>query len=441
MSGLSHLVQEWKLSGALVTPSVVEWGSQGAQQAKIVDATIASGFRSLFFPAALERAFVQANEQRRRQLIIEQGFAAMLLFGGIILADCLLTPDTIRLAAVLRFGVFAPTVLIGLWLIDRLRAPRLSEWLIALAGMFAVILTAGILLHSHSRWALSRVVELNMIVVFTCTLARFWPAVVLAVVTMLTHLLLVSALPDFSHVLVANTTVLIASILTFTLYGNYTLERDERLSYLLTLREQLLQDALQASHEQIARLATTDALTDVANRRHAQSFLERTWSHAIDKRQAVAMVMVDIDHFKAYNDRYGHQAGDRCLQSVARALSSCSRRAGDLVARLGGEEFALIMADVDAASAQAVAQRIQHFVQSLALPHLGAPQAKVVTVSVGVCAMRPRQAEEASVLMARADEALYAAKHGGRNRVCVREASGEIHCLPSPQQMSGDARS
>ena len=139
--------------------------------------------------------------------------------------------------------------------------------------------------------------------------------------------------------------------------------------------------------------------------------------------------MVDIDHFKRYNDHHGHQAGDHCLQAVARALSACSRRAGDLVARLGGEEFVLIMGDAEPGVALSVAQRIQASVQDLALPHGGSPEARVVTVSVGVASMRPGADEADAVLMKRADAALYAAKGSGRNRVCEMDADGRIRCL------------
>jgi diguanylate cyclase (GGDEF)-like protein len=136
-----------------------------------------------------------------------------------------------------------------------------------------------------------------------------------------------------------------------------------------------------------------------------------------------------VDHFKRYNDHHGHQAGDRCLQSVARALTSCSRRAGDLVARMGGEEFLLIMVDVDQRTAMSVAQRVRDVVRGLAVPH-GAPGCgPVVTVSVGVATVRPGLSTQLSDSLKQADEALYAAKGSGRNRVCTRLADGEMHCL------------
>lgn len=402
-----------------------------AEHAERVEQTLAQGFPALSFPAALEAHFLSQAEGRRRRAITEAGLAAVFLFAGMIVADVLLTPDTVKFALWVRLLVFGPVVLIGLAVLNVLRIPWLTEWLIVLAGMFAVALTALILLQAEGRWAVARLVEINIIVVYTCTLARFWPALALGAFTFAVQLGLVSVLPDFTGVLAINTTLLLGAVAVFTLYGNYTLERDERLAYLLAQREQALQDALHTSHQQLTRMARTDALTEVANRRHAEDFLAQTWAHAQQRQVPMALVMIDIDHFKRYNDHHGHLSGDRCLQAVARALSACSRRAGDLVARLGGEEFVLIMNDIDHASALSVAQRIQANVQALGVPHGGAPGVPVVTVSVGVASMRPRPGDEALQLMKRADDALYAAKAQGRNRVCDMGCDGVIHCTPA----------
>lgn len=404
--------------------------SAEADHAERVEQALTQGFMALSFPAPLETHFLEQAEEPRRRAITQAGLAAVVLFAGMALADLLLTPETLRFALMLRLGVFAPAVLLGLVVLNALRTPWLTEWLIGLAGMFAVTLTAVILLQSEGKWAIARVVEINIIVVYTCTLARFWPAVALGAVSFAVQLGLAAALPDFTGVLAINTTLLLGAIIVFTLYGNYTLEHDERQAYLLAQREQALQEALEAAHQQVARMATTDALTDVANRRHAEEFLAQTWRHAQQRRTSIALVVVDIDHFKRYNDHHGHLSGDRCLQAVARALSACSRRAGDLVARMGGEEFVVIMGDIDPASAVSVAQRIQASVQAAALPHGGLPGVPFVTVSVGVTSLRPLPGDDEALLVRRADQALYAAKAQGRNRVCEAGTDGVVRCLP-----------
>jgi diguanylate cyclase (GGDEF)-like protein len=383
----------------------------------------------MVFPPALEAFFQQECEADRLRHVTASGLAAVLLFASMLVSDWLLTPETFALAAALRLGLFAPVVLAGLWVLRQLRSPWLTEWGIALAGMLAILLTGVILLSADSRWALSRVVELNIIVVYTCTLARFWPAVAMAGWVVLVQTFLVMSLPDFTGVVGINASLLVLVVMSFTLFGNYTLERHERYAFLMAQRERALQDALENSHAQLAHLATTDALTDVANRRAAEAFLAQTWAHAQRRDLSVALIAIDVDHFKRYNDHHGHQAGDRCLRSVARALGSCSRRAGDLVARMGGEEFLLTMVDVDPRTAMSVAQRVRDVVKGLAVPH-GAPGCgPVVTVSVGVATVRPAQQDALADTLKRADEALYAAKGGGRDRVCMRLADGEMHCL------------
>ncbi len=404
-------------------------GPQAPDRAALVEQTLERGFPLMVFPPSLEAFFRQECEADRLRHVTNSGLAAVLLFAGLLISDWLLTPETVGLAAALRLGVFAPMVLGGLWVLRRLRIPLLTEWGIALAGMLAILLTGVILLKADSRWALSRVVELNIIVVYTCTLARFWPAIAMAGWVVLVQAFLVCTLPDFTGVVGINASLLVLVVMAFTLFGNYTLERLERHAFLMAQRERALQDALEASHAQLAHLATTDALTDVANRRSAEAFLSQTWTHAQRRDLSVALIAIDVDHFKRYNDHHGHQAGDRCLQAVARALSSCSRRAGDLVARMGGEEFLLIMVDVDQRTALSVAQRLRDAVRGLAVPH-GAPGCgPVVTVSVGVATARPGQSVALNDSLKQADEALYAAKGGGRNRVCTRLADGEMHCL------------
>ncbi|MCY1369385.1 Phytochrome-like protein cph2 [compost metagenome] len=132
----------------------------------------------------------------------------------------------------------------------------------------------------------------------------------------------------------------------------------------------------------------------------------------------MALVMIDVDHFKSFNDRYGHQAGDVCLKAVSDVLRRFKVRAGDTVARYGGEEFVVLLPHTDPAGARLVAERIRQAVYEQGLVHSGNP-AGVVTVSVGVHSMVPEDAEQPERLLELADAALYLAKSGGRNRVCM----------------------
>jgi diguanylate cyclase (GGDEF)-like protein len=165
------------------------------------------------------------------------------------------------------------------------------------------------------------------------------------------------------------------------------------------------------------RLAMTDGLTGVANRRHFDESLEREWNSARRAGDAMALLMIDVDHFKAFNDACGHQRGDECLQLVARCLSEGIQREEDVLARYGGEEFAAILRTSGPAEAATAAEAFRERVERLRLPHPAAPSGSYVTVSVGVATAIPRPGASPSTLLAAADDALYRSKHMGRNRV------------------------
>ncbi|MBI2747240.1 MAG: GGDEF domain-containing protein [Burkholderiales bacterium] len=174
---------------------------------------------------------------------------------------------------------------------------------------------------------------------------------------------------------------------------------------------------LEAVNRQLAALSSTDALTGLANRRRFDEVWETEWQRAARMGLPLALALIDVDHFKAYNDHYGHQAGDACLRDVASLLAAEARRSGELVARYGGEEFVLVLPGVTADEARTVAERIRAAVEGRAMPHEHSPVAGFVTISIGVASARVQRAEQADVLLKEADGALYLAKHQGRNRV------------------------
>jgi diguanylate cyclase (GGDEF)-like protein len=174
-------------------------------------------------------------------------------------------------------------------------------------------------------------------------------------------------------------------------------------------------EALREANEQLELLATTDPLTGLANRRHFTEALELEWRRAVRPDSPLAIAMLDIDHFKLFNDHYGHPAGDECLRRVAQAIKD-SVRDTDLVARYGGEEFIVVLPITSMTDALMVAGRIRHAVEKLALPH-ELTEPGIVTVSVGVAGGPPTVVDTAEQMIKVADNALYVAKRGGRNRV------------------------
>jgi len=189
-------------------------------------------------------------------------------------------------------------------------------------------------------------------------------------------------------------------------------ERNRELETLIEDRTQALKDA----NDRLEALSNTDGLTGIANRRSFDRTLTQEWNRAQRRGQPLALIMLDVDLFKSYNDQYGHPAGDRCLQALARVLTQSARRAGELAARYGGEEFVVLLPETDADDALKTARHIQRLIALLALPHAGTAPG-VVTVSLGVACLVPARECVAGDLVRCADEALYRAKLNGRNRV------------------------
>jgi diguanylate cyclase (GGDEF)-like protein len=169
----------------------------------------------------------------------------------------------------------------------------------------------------------------------------------------------------------------------------------------------------------MAELAQQDALTGVKNRRVFDEHLETFWLRAIKEERGMAILLIDGDHFKAYNDRYGHQAGDRALRRVAEMLQMFVTRPSDVLARYGGEEFAVLLYDVDGVTAEKVAAQMRKAVVAMGLEHRDSRLGQIVTISIGVAVVEPSPERRARGALQLADEALYRAKTMGRHRVEV----------------------
>jgi len=169
--------------------------------------------------------------------------------------------------------------------------------------------------------------------------------------------------------------------------------------------------------------ALLDGLTGVANRRKFDEDVQTDWRQCLRESAPLSLILIDIDYFKLYNDRYGHQAGDNCLKLVAMALFETLRRPYDKLARYGGEEFACLLPKTKLAGASAMAQRMQTRVSELRVEHLGSNVDQIVTISLGVASMVPTPSVTPELLLKAADQQLYEAKRTGRARVCALAAS------------------
>ncbi|HET9106591.1 MAG TPA: diguanylate cyclase [Steroidobacteraceae bacterium] len=171
----------------------------------------------------------------------------------------------------------------------------------------------------------------------------------------------------------------------------------------------------------VAELAQHDVLTWTKNRRVFDEYLSRLWRQAAEDGRALAVLLIDVDHFKPYNDRYGHQAGDAALRKVAQRLQACVRRPLDLFARYGGEEFTAVLYDTDGTRAAAAAEHMRKSIEALALEHRASRVGTVLTVSIGVAVVAPDMRRTPGGALQLADEALYRAKSKGRNRVEIMD--------------------
>lgn len=172
------------------------------------------------------------------------------------------------------------------------------------------------------------------------------------------------------------------------------------------------------AEELLRRYSNEDGLTTLANRRRFDEAIDLEWRRALRNQYSISVILIDIDHFKAFNDTYGHQSGDACLRTIGKQLKTTIMRAGELVARYGGEEFVIILPNVNADSAMKMAERIREQIRDLEIPHASSETDIFVTISAGVASVIPDRTANQDALMKVADIELYTAKRRGRNRVC-----------------------
>lgn len=190
--------------------------------------------------------------------------------------------------------------------------------------------------------------------------------------------------------------------------------------------EQKIQErtiALEEANQTLTKLATIDGLTQIFNRRYFDEFLQAEWGRSRRSQSELALILCDVDHFKAYNDTYGHPAGDSCLCQVAQSISQSVNRQTDRVARYGGEEFAIVLPNTDLTGAMKIAELIRHHLHSLKLPHQTSSTGPIVTVSLGVASLCPMDETSWPELINLADQSLYQAKQNGRNRAFALQAA------------------
>lgn len=372
----------------------------------------------LRFPAALEAIFERDTGAPRRKMLATVVFAGSLAFllwdltgfvsnvdpHGRFLHALLIAPAGIVGAAALR---------------HRLSAKRRET----LAGIIAA--SSGVsmsLLWASGAWpdiAMANTgVILTMLIANLVEQLRFPYAVASSSVILGVHGASILLGPAVPVAIAAEVFETAAIAMLVSLFAAWRQERELRSTYLLALRERLRGDALSVHNRALDDLARRDQLTGLPNRRAFDLWLDEP-PLARNGGNAASLIVLDIDHFKLYNDHYGHPAGDTCLRRVAACLRDELRSETDFVARVGGEEFAVLLPGIGLQAASATAERLRSAVASMGLPHHAPGAAGVVTISAGVACAPWLEKALARSLVLRADAALYRAKQTGRNHVCV----------------------
>ena len=384
-----------------------------------VDRVFSTDFRGLRFPSEIEARFEHHTGKHRSRYLAVSSIICTVLFDLSLIGDYEFISDVYNDALILRLGIVTPlsiAMFAILW-----RNPR--AWLRETMGAaMSVIIVASLLyltVKSRSPLAAHAHYPLMLMMVFPNVIQRiyFWYAVS---ATLIATLLCALAIPHIyglppSVALSAVTTLSVTNALT--LFANWTLGHDQRRGYLIALREELRAQQLMNVNEKLSQISTLDPLTGLANRRRLEQYVNALWTSPRMAQRPIAVLMIDIDHFKKFNDHYGHQAGDFCLKVVAEVIQDQMRSGTDLAVRLGGEEFLVVLPDVGLDDALGIADRLRNALAERGIAHSTSPTAGVVTTSIGVTVVTPATTHDFSDAIAAADEALYSAKEGGRNRI------------------------
>ncbi len=382
----------------------------------------------------LERSF-RASYGRRfhSQSLLAMGLALLLFcFFGVL--DWLLYPELVqRLWAIRYLFACLPLLAILLLLSGRyywLYGQQLMALALLLGNLAVVAMTVVIPAEMNDVY----VAGLMLIALYGYTVARlrFVWAAVSTWMGLLAYNLANLWWGDASRWDLIAGNFFCVSTNIMGMVAGYSMEYDSRRGFLLQqqLRRErqclgVLNRELQDANQRLEEQALTDELTGLANRRRFFDRLQEEWRRARRQQENLAVVMIDVDHFKAVNDRFGHQAGDQCLKKLARVLREHGRRAGEMVARLGGEEFALLLPGCGAERACEIAEDLRRDVARLdiSLPHSPGRVAVHPTVSCGVACLVPDEYHAPEYLLFLADQALYDAKEAGRNRVACSSGS------------------
>jgi diguanylate cyclase (GGDEF)-like protein len=380
--------------------------------------TLEKGFARLYFPEILETAYREKETRRQKRLFPPLGAGVLLLFLLYAIPDYFLIPDIYTEAWGLRFFIIAPFCTLILLAINSPKIQKNIDILMLIALLAGTLFIIFILIRSQSPMAAHYHTGILLSVIFLTigTRIRFRLNLTGCLVIFLSYAAALPMITTMPTPAKLNSLLVLLTAIVLCLVGCYQMEYRQRRDYLETQMKKI--DALRLSYanQKLTRLSLSDPLTGLGNRRHFDENLKRQWRMAARSGDCLSLLFMDVDNFKAYNDQYGHPAGDRCLQAIASILKTHSRRPSDLSARFGGEEFVLLLPHTTEDQALSIAESILEHMEKLAIPHAYSQVAPHITLSIGVATATPDPGTQALSLLTRADQALYQAKTQGKNR-------------------------
>jgi len=374
----------------------------------------------LKFADGLEYRYRRYRGSRDRRYVRQMVNILLVLYASYGVLDWVMLGSRVEPVLQLRYAMGLPG-LVAIWfMVHSKRLEGQLDKLVMLGLTWLSITTlAMVSVVKGPDQSLYLVSELGIVMAgLTIGRMRFWTCFGSAIIYLLSYLAILRPFSVDGPYLLYFLFLSFCAVL-LCLVAQYSIDRSNRREFLQRLLIHRKNHQLEQLNARLRDLAEVDSLTGIANRRTFDQVLDEEWRRARRRGYSLALLMSDIDFFKSYNDSYGHQQGDECIKQVAASMKHMVHRPGDLVARYGGEEFAVILPALDAEEAANVARNICQGVRDLRLPHPGSATHDFVTVSVGVAALIPSQSYRASDLVGRADEALYAAKNEGRNRIQV----------------------
>ncbi len=390
-------------------------------------------FVTLPHPPNMEAMFKNETEPERRDHLTRYGLGALVVYNFFLVGDYLVSPGRFALSLVVRLFVISPLVLLLAWMLQK---PR---WASVREGSAAALCVAGCcsILVLGGNTDLSAVLqsEPGILMVLLCLNVILRVEFLYAIAGTLLCLAAEAYLLTSAHVLTTANRFAIGGrvfwVAVLTLVASYSLARQQRLGWLQRLHSRVQRRMLADANAELVNISATDRLTGISNRYGYDVRLAELWESAVSSGSLFSVIMLDVDHFKLLNDSFGHPYGDRVLQRIASLLLQALRAEDDFVARIGGEEFIVLLPNSDADAAFRVAERIRLLVQVAGSPavrgegHLS-PDEHWSTVSCGTATAVASPLLDPQRIVEAADAALYRAKQSGRN--CV-QASPALHLL------------